>query len=282
MRTARLPAIRTGGTSIVLAELQLRSNASPPATAGLALPLTDGGGFVLFRWFGAKPPPTLALPEQIAATVGDRIVSGAIAPGARIIEQDIAGMFETSRGPVREALRILEREGLVRIHPRRGARATQLSPQDVYDLFEIRACLYQAVARRLAEQRPPEAIRLLTVGVRDLRRLAEQSDSADAYSQLSFRLSLGCVREAGNPRLADMITSLALQTYRYTRLGLDSRARRRSSAAMWQASLLAIHDGDVAAAMQMAARRILAAREEVLRLLGAAAKTSQTSTELGA
>lgn len=257
----------------MLAELQLRSTERPAAP--LTPPDPDTGGLVVFRWFGAKPPPTLALPEQIAATVGDRIVSGAIAPGARIIEQDIAATFETSRGPVREALRILEREGLVRIHPRRGARATLLSPQDVYDLFEIRAYLYQAVARRLAEKRPHEAIRLLEDGVRELRRLAEQSDSADAYSQLSFRLSLGSVRYAGNPRLADMITSLALQTYRYTRLGLDSRARRRSSAAMWQASLAAIRDGDVAAAMQVAERRIMAAREEVLRLLQAASKTSE-------
>lgn len=241
------------------------------------MPHGDGTGLVVFRWFGATPPATLALPEQIAAMVGDRIVSGAIAPGSRIIEQDIASTFETSRGPVREALRILEREGLVRIHPRRGARASQLSPQDVYDLFEIRASLYQAVARRLAEQRPPDAIRLLEDGVREMRRLAEQPDGADLYSQLSFRLSLGCVRLAGNARLADMITSLALQTYRYTRLGLDSRTRRRSSVATWQASLTAIRDGDVATAMQMAERRILAGREEVLRQLSAEAKASEAN-----
>jgi DNA-binding GntR family transcriptional regulator len=257
----------------VLAELQLRSNERLSAAPAI-MPHADGGGLVVFRWFGATAPRTLALPEQIAATVGDRIVAGEIAPGARVIEQDIAATFDTSRGPVREALRILEREGLVRIHPRRGARATQLSPQDVQDLFEIRAYLYQAIARRLAEQRPPEAIRLLEDGVRELRRLAEQPDSADAYSQLSFRLSLGSVRLAGNPRLADMITSLALQTYRYTRLGLDSRARRRSSAATWQASLVAIRDGDVATAMQMAEHRILSARAEVLRLLQAEAKAT--------
>jgi len=260
----------------VLAGLEFRSN-DRQAVAAATVPQADSGGLVVFRWFGATPPPTLALPEQIAATIGDRIGSGAIEPGARIIEQDVASAFETSRGPVREALRILEREGLVRIHPRRGARATQLSPHEVCDLFEIRAYLYQAVARRLAEQRPPEAIRLLEDGAREFRRLAEQSDGADGYSRLVFRLSLDCVRLAGNPRLADMITSLALQTYRYTRLGLESRARRRSSAAMWQASLTAIRSGDVATAMQIAERRILAGREEVLRLLQGEAKVSATN-----
>ena len=273
-----MPAInKQKGRNIVLAGLPLRPSERPASASAVASPRADAGGLVAFRWFGANAPPTLALPEQIAATVGDRIVSGVIVPGARIIEQELASAFDTSRGPVREALRILEREGLVRIHPRRGARATQLTQQDVYDLFEIRACLYQAVARRLAEQRSPEAIWLLEDGVRELRRLAEQPDSADAYSQLSFRLSLGSVRLAGNPRLADMITSLALQTYRYTRLGLESRTRRRSSAGMWQASLTAVRDGDVAAAMQIAERRILAGREEVLRLLQAEARTTETS-----
>ena len=226
------------------------------------------GGLVVFRWFGATPPPTLSLPEQIAARLGDRIVTGAIAPGAHIIEQEIANEFRASRGPVREALRILEREGLAQIHPRRGARASQLSRQDVYDLFEIRAHLYQAVASRLAEQPNSDTVRLLEGGIRDLRRLAELPDDAGRYAETVFRLSLDCARAAGNARLADMIMSLALQTYRYSRLALRARARRRQSLALWQDTLDAVRRGDGAAAMAVAGRRILAARAEALRLLG--------------
>jgi DNA-binding GntR family transcriptional regulator len=231
-------------------------------------PFTEGG-LVVFRWFGATPPPTLSLPEQIAARLGDRIVTGAIAPGAHIVEQEIANEFRASRGPVREALRILEREGLAQIHPRRGARASQLSRQDVFDLFEIRAHLYQAVASRLAEQQRPDAVWMLETGIRDLRRLAELPDDAGRYAETVFRLSLNCARAAGNRRLADLITSLALQTYRYSRLALRTRARRRQSLALWQDSLEAIRDGDVATAVVVAGRRILAARAEALRLLPA-------------
>ncbi len=231
-------------------------------------PSLGEGGLVVFRWFGANPPPTLSLPEQIAARLGDRIVTGAIAPGARIVEQEIADAFRASRGPVREALRILEREGLAQIHPRRGARASLLSRQDVRDLFEIRAHLYQAVARRLAEQPDPAVVRLLEGGVRDLRRLAELPDDTGRYAETVFRLSLGCARAAGNARLADMITSLALQTYRYSRLALRARARRRQSLLLWQESLDAIRRGDVAAATAVAGRRIMDARAEALRLLG--------------
>lgn len=237
-------------------------------------PSFDEGGIVVFRWFGPAPPLTLSLPEQIAARLGDRIVTGVIAPGARIIEQEVALEFRASRGPVREALRILEREGLARIDPRRGARASLLSRQDVDDLFEIRAHLYQAVAHRLAERHDPATVRLLEDGIRDLSRFADLPDDAGRYADTVFRLSLGCARAAENARLADMITSLALQTYRYSRLALRSRARRRQSLGLWRDSLAAIGRGDAAAAMTVAGQRILAARGEALRLLGPEPETA--------
>jgi DNA-binding GntR family transcriptional regulator len=74
---------------------------------------------------------TLSLPEQIASRLSERIVSGAYEPGQRIMEQALAQEFAVSRGPVREALRILERDGLVTILPRRGAIVTDLSVDEV-------------------------------------------------------------------------------------------------------------------------------------------------------
>ena len=70
----------------------------------------------------AAAPLTLSLPEQIAAQLAARITSGAYAPGQRIMEQAVAGEFAVSRGPVREALRLLEKDGLVTILARRGAQ----------------------------------------------------------------------------------------------------------------------------------------------------------------
>ncbi len=233
-----------------------------------AAPVRAEDGFVVFRWFGAAPPPTLSLPEQIAARLGDRIVTGRIAPGARIIEQEVADEFQASRGPVREALRILEREGLAQIHPRRGARASLLSRQDVFDLFEIRAHLYEAVAHRLAANPSARTVALIEEGVRTLRRHADLPDDGSLYAMTVFHLSLDCARAAGNPRLADMITSLSLQTYRYSRLGLSTRVRRRQSVTLWQKTLDAVRRGDVATATEIARRRILESRTEALRLLG--------------
>jgi DNA-binding transcriptional regulator YhcF (GntR family) len=107
-------------------------------------------GIVAFRLLRHQAPLTLSLAEQLAAQIGDRIVGDLYKPGARVIEQELADEFKVSRGPVRDALRILEREGLVAIHARRGAQVTELSEQEVAEVFEVRAALLRIVSERLA------------------------------------------------------------------------------------------------------------------------------------
>jgi DNA-binding transcriptional regulator YhcF (GntR family) len=109
-------------------------------------------GAVAFRLFADQTDPTLTVSEQIAARVGDRILSGAMAPGARIGEQELADEFSVSRGPIRDALRILEREGLATLLPRRGAIVTELSADELRELLEIRAGLFEMVVRKIAAQ----------------------------------------------------------------------------------------------------------------------------------
>jgi DNA-binding GntR family transcriptional regulator len=71
--------------------------------------LADWEGAVAFRLFAEQQDPTLTVSEQIAARVGDRILSGQMPTGTRIGEQELADEFNVSRGPIRDALRILER-----------------------------------------------------------------------------------------------------------------------------------------------------------------------------
>jgi DNA-binding GntR family transcriptional regulator len=84
----------------------------------------------------------------VSATVSSR----GHAPGARIGEQELADEFSVSRGPIRDALRILEREGLATLLPRRGAIVTELSADELRELLEIRAGLFEMVVRKIAAQ----------------------------------------------------------------------------------------------------------------------------------
>lgn len=224
-------------------------------------------GAVAFRLFGDQALPTLTVPEQIAAQVGDRILDGRLAPGARIGEQELADEFRVSRGPVREAIRILEREGLATVLARRGAIVTELSAAELREIFEVRAALFDAVARKVVADHPPELLAVLRSGLLRLEALAEGADDGDAYAETTYRLVIITARHCGNPRLQRMLASLSLQTLRYSKLGLRSVERRKRSARLWRQALHALERGDAERLMALSRQRIEESGEEAARQL---------------
>jgi DNA-binding GntR family transcriptional regulator len=220
-----------------------------------------------FRLFADSPGPTLTVSEQIAAKVGDRIVAGRLAPGERLGEQELADEFALSRGPVREAIRILEREGLALVLPRRGAVVTQLSAAELRELFEVRAGLYEIVVRKLAEARPPELLAVMRAGVARLEALAQEPAGGDAYAETVHKLMQISARFAGNERLRRMLAALSLQSLRYSKLGLASVERRQRSARLWKQATRAMERGDVEQMMQLARQRAQESADEAARVL---------------
>jgi len=211
---------------------------------------------------------TLSLAEQIAARLSERILAGACAPGQRILEQAVAAEFSVSRGPVREALRLLEKDGLVTILPRRGAQVTNLSIAEVKEIFDIRAALNGLRDRQIAED--PERARMLPAleaEVSRLARLARQSEQGEAYLETVFRLNRLLTQASRNVRLRSILEALAAQTRRYSQLGLLTPQRRRQSAQNWQQLLRAIRDGDGALAEAIARQRVLGSRDAAIRIL---------------
>ncbi len=88
------------------------------------------------------------LADQVCEHLRDRIISFEIKPGERLYEEKIAGELNVSRGPVREALRLLAKQKLVELIPRRGARVPQITEQHIEWIFEIIIELYCIIARR--------------------------------------------------------------------------------------------------------------------------------------
>ncbi len=79
--------------------------------------------------------------DRIAAALAERIVSGALAPGSRLMQDHVAKEFQASHVPVREAFRKLEGQGLIISKPRCGVRVSQLDPGMVLEVTEMRAAL---------------------------------------------------------------------------------------------------------------------------------------------
>lgn len=214
------------------------------------------------------PPLTRSLPDQIAAQLSRRIAGGAYGPGQRILEQAVAAEFSVSRGPVREALRMLEKEGLVTILPRRGAQVTNLSVDEVREIFDIRAALNGLRDRQLAEH--PARLTLLPrieAEVGKLARLVREGGGGTRYVETVFELNRLLNEATTNKRLSSILDSLALQTLRYSRLGLSTPERRRQSLRHWQQLVRAMRDGDGKAAQQAAERRVRDSRDAAIKLL---------------
>ena len=230
--------------------------------------LADWESAVAFRLFADQDVPTLTVPEQIAARLGERILEERLQPGERIAEQELADEFQVSRGPVREAIRILEREGLVTLLARRGAIVTELTAQELTELLDIRAGLFEVAVRRLMDQPNPNLVPLMLSGTQRLQALAQDADAGEQYAETTYRLLILVARLTGNRRLQRMLTSISLQTLRYSKLGLASPERQQRSAQLWGQAVLALEAGDVDAVVRLTRQRLDESAQEAVRLLG--------------
>lgn len=150
----------------------------------------------------AKPDHSVA--GRIAATLADRIVSGALAPGARLMQDHIAEEFHASHVPVREAFRRLEAQGLVANKPRCGVRVSEIDPAVVLEVGEMRAAL-ETLALRFAApnltERDFDAARAALVE-------GEASDQIVVWEAANRRFHRALTAPCGMPRLMTAIDDL--------------------------------------------------------------------------
>ncbi|RJL35517.1 GntR family transcriptional regulator [Bailinhaonella thermotolerans] len=106
----------------------------------------------------ARPKPLGSLGAGVTADLRDMIISGALKPGQRLIVQELADHFATSRGPVRDALRALRAEGLVEPHAGRGVRVATLTAREAAETIAVRQAV-EPVAARFAMTRHGDDLR---------------------------------------------------------------------------------------------------------------------------
>ena len=155
------------------------------------------------------PTAGASLSEGIRRALGDAITAGDLPPGTRLTEISLAAHFGCSTTPVREAIRKLEGEGLVRIYPRRGAEVISFRLQDVRDLYEVRMALECHAIRRAAERPAPRD------EVKQVRELIDRQRATphdeQHHSPMDAQVHSALASLSGNEALANLVGTTTRQ-----------------------------------------------------------------------
>ncbi len=169
-------------------------------------------------------PKTIA--QQVYERLRDEVLTGALNPGVWIREHDIASAWSVSRTPVREAVRRLAQDGLVEASPNRGVRVTVLTAEDVDDVYEVRALLEGAAARRAAEYATAADIEYLGRLLDRIDATAASDVAAHIRADEAFHDAI--VALARSATLADLTRRLAGRVARVRAATADTNTEART------------------------------------------------------
>ncbi|MBW2130300.1 MAG: GntR family transcriptional regulator [Deltaproteobacteria bacterium] len=156
----------------------------------------------------------VSIREKVYRVIRDEILNGNIAPGARLIETRLAKQIKTSRTPVREALHLLEREGLLVAIPRVGYRVKQLSWDEVEEICEIRAVNETLAARWAIKRITSKNIRALEKNIEEAEREVKEGNPK-AFVERDAEFHEILVRASGSERLMELCEQLRRHMLRY-------------------------------------------------------------------
>lgn len=176
-----------------------------------------------------------------------RIVKGELAPGERIVERTLCAELNVSRTPMREALKLLERDGLVELTQHRGARVLPFTDSEARYLFEVLEGL-EGFAAELAVGRL-DAINLAHLeGLHAAMVRAYNNDDKEVYFDLNSSIHAAIVTASDNPVLIATHAGLMLRAKRGRYLAIMDRGRWRQALAEHEALMAVLRCRDAAAA----------------------------------
>lgn len=175
---------------------------------------------------GMQIQPTL-LVEQVTKVLTDAILQGVFKGGDQLVEAELQKQFGISRSPIRETFRILERHGLVEVHPRRGTFVKKVTRKDMEQHFPIRACLEGLAAMLAATRLSPEDIQSMSEALEKMEGAIARQDY-QSYMEHHGRFHETFINASGNDALNSILNDLRQHevwfrlTYFYVGSGRDS------------------------------------------------------------
>ena len=156
----------------------------------------------------------LPLRDVVFNTLREAILKGELKPGERLMELQLAAKLGVSRTQIREAIRMLEQEGLAVTIPRKGAEVAKMTEKDMEDVLQIRDALDELAASIACEQMTKEQLDTLTETMHEFEESTKSKDLKKiAAADVQFHDII--YQATGNPKLVNMLNNLREQMYRY-------------------------------------------------------------------
>ena len=204
--------------------------------------------------------------RAIYLALRERILSNDIEAGTRLVMRDVANRYEASDIPVREALRMLERDGLVETAPYRGARVTTLTAKEVEETYFIRSHL-ESIATGLAAERITDAELEQLEGLMTRMRTAVDAQDGPAFSDLNFEFHRTIVASCGNDMLRELTMDIWRRHSGFQRVFRMVPERLATSQSEHEGIMAALRDHDAEQASRLALLHKRSVRDSVSRLV---------------
>ena len=199
-------------------------------------------------------------------TLKHAIITGELPAGVRIVETEYADKMHISRTPLREALRKLERDGLVEYVLRRGVVVRAFTIADVEEIYTIRNALELLTLPDIVERATPEDIRALRVKLRQMDSLLEQEDVA-AISPLARAFHSQLTSISGLKRILRVIEGQDEYITRFSALSIAKDSRRHAAHAEHYELVALVEKKDLHSFEQLMQKHIERSKENCLKAL---------------
>lgn len=156
----------------------------------------------------------LPLRDVVFNTLRQAILRGELRPGERLMEVKLANKLGVSRTPIREAIRKLENDGLVKMIPRRGAEVAEITEKSLLDVMEVRMALEKLSVELACERITDEELTELKKAARDFKVVAKGKD-VTKIAQADVHFHDLIYDATGNEKLIVIVNNLREQMYRY-------------------------------------------------------------------
>lgn len=216
----------------------------------------------------ANVHPTIALLQNSSLTtvvqqeIERAILAGEYEPGSKLIEATLAERMGVSRGPVREAFRMLEEAGLVRNEKNRGVFVRAIPIEEALEIYDLRAAMDELVGRQLAEKITPAQLKEIRELV-DAMEKAVKAEDARNYHLLNLRFHDRLVEMAGNSKVTAIYRKLIKELSLFRRMNL-SEDLLPISASEHRHIVKAIASGDAQAAGRAMFEHVMESKERTL------------------